>query len=44
MKKQVIVCGWYFDKFDDKDNQIEYIEGLIQLNKREDVEKIIKKD
>lgn len=38
MKKQVIVCGWYFDKFDGKENQTEYIEGLIQLNKREDVD------
>ena len=38
MKKQVIVCGWYFDKFDGKENQTEYIEGLIELNKREDVD------
>lgn len=38
MKKQVIVCGWYFDKFDGKEDQTEYIEGLIKLNKREDVD------
>ena len=38
MKKQVIVCGWYFDKFDGKENQIDYIEGLIKLNQREDVD------
>lgn len=38
MKKQVIVCGWYFDKFDDKENQTDYINGLIELNKREDVD------
>ena len=38
MKKQVIVCGWYFDEFDNKDNQTDYIEGLIELNKRDDVD------
>ena len=38
MKKQVIVCGWYFDNFDDKEGQTDYIEGLIELNKRSDVD------
>ena len=38
MKKQVIVCGWYYDEFDQKTNQTEYIEGLIQLNQRPDVD------
>lgn len=36
--KIVIVCGWYFDKFDNKENQTDYIEGLIELQKRPDVE------
>ena len=31
-KIQFIVCGWWYDKFDSKENQTDFINQLIELN------------
>ena len=31
-KIQFIVCGWWYDKFDRKENQTDFINQLIELN------------
>ena len=32
MRIKVIICGWWYDKFDHRENLTEFIEGLISLN------------
>ena len=33
MKIQFIVCGWWYDEFDGKKNQTEFINELMELQK-----------
>jgi len=36
MRIKIIICGWWYDKFDHRENLTEFIEGLIFLNESND--------
>ena len=36
MKIQIIICGWWFDKFDKQTNKTDFIDQLIELNSLND--------
>ena len=36
MKIQIIICGWWYDKFDNKENQTDFIESLKWISENND--------
>ena len=43
MKIQFIVCGWWYDEWDGKKNQTEFIDALYELKEENEKNILIKK-